>query len=176
MSAHLKNPAVGYRTRKGHSSFQFPRRTLLENIQTTRQFYSLPMKVKILQARIHLYLNWELPDWKTWFRKGRETKDEIANIHGIIDKTRAFQKNIYFDFIDYTKVFDCVNYNNWWKPLKEKGMADHLTCLLRNLHVGQEATVGTLYGTTDWFKIEKGVWQGCICSPCLFNLYKEDIK
>ena len=120
-------------------------------------------------------MNRELPDVQAGFRKGRGTRDQIANIRWIIEKARAFQKNIYFCFIDYAKAFDCVDYNKLWTILKEMGIPDHLTCLLRNLHAGQEATVRTGHGTTDWFQIGKGVRQGCILSPCLFNLYAEYI-
>ena len=109
------------------------------------------------------------------FRKGRETRDQIANIPWIIEKAREFQKNIYFCFIDNAKAFDCVDHNKLWKILKEMGIPDHLTCLLRNLYPGQEATVRTGHGTTDWFQIGKGVHQGCIFSPCIFNLYAEYI-
>ena len=109
------------------------------------------------------------------FRKGRGTRDQIANICWIIEKAREFQKNIYFCFIDYAKAFDCVDHNKLWKILKEMGIQDHLTCLLRNLYAGQEATVRTGHGTTDWFQIGKGVCQGCILSPCLFKLYAEYI-
>ena len=115
------------------------------------------------------------PDVQAGFRKGRETRDQIANIHWIIEKTREFQKNIYFYFIDYTKAFDCVDHNKLWKILKEMGIPDHLTCLLRNLYAGQEAIVRTEHGTTDWFQIGREVHQGCILSPCLFNLYAEYI-
>ena len=120
-------------------------------------------------------MNQELPDIQAGFRKGRGTRDQIANIHWIIEKTREFQTNIYFCFIDYAKAFDCVNYNKLWKILKEMGMSDHLTCLLRNLYVGQEATVRTRHRTMVWFKIGKGVCQSSILSPCLFNLYTEYI-
>ena len=109
------------------------------------------------------------------FRKGRGTRDQIANIRWIIEKVREFQKNIYFCFIDYAKAFDCMDYNKLWKILKEMGIPDHLTCLLRNLYAGQEATVRTGHGTTDWFRIGKGVHQACILSPCFFNLYAEYI-
>ena len=129
--------------------------------------------LKILQARLQQYTNCELPDVQAAFRKGRGTRDQIANIHRIIEKARAFQKNICFCFIDYAKAFDCVDYNKLWKILKEIGIPDHLTCLLKNLYAGQEATVRTGHGTTDWFQIGKGVCQGCILSPCLFNLYAE---
>ena len=111
----------------------------------------------------------------TGFRKGKGTRDQIANICWIIEKAREFQKNIYFCFIGYVKAFDCVDHNKLWKTLKEIGIPDHLTCLLRNLYVGQEATVRSRTGTTDCFQIGKGVRQGCILSPCLFNLCAEYI-
>ena len=120
-------------------------------------------------------MNQELPDVQTGFRKGRGTRDQVANICWIIEKAREFQKNIHLFFIHYAKVFDCVDHNKWWKALKEMWLSDHVTCLLRNLYVGQEVTVRTLYGTTDWLRIEKGVWQGCLLPPCLFNLYPEHI-
>ena len=129
--------------------------------------------LKILQARLQQYVNRELPDVQAGFRKGRGTRDQTANIHWIIEKAREFQKNICF--IDYAKASDCVDHNKWWKILKEMGRPDHLTCLLRNLYAVQEATVRTGHGTTDWFQIGKGVRQGCILSPCLFNLYVEYI-
>ena len=131
--------------------------------------------LKILQARLQQYVNHGLPDVQAGFRKGRGTRDQIANICWIIKKTKKFQKNIYFFFIDYAKAFDYVDHNKLWKILKEMGIPDHLTCHLRNLDAGEEATVRTGYGTTDWFQIEKGVCQGCILSPCLFNLYAEYI-
>ena len=114
-------------------------------------------------------MNRELPDVQAGFRKGRGTRDQIANIHWIMEKAREFQKNIYFCFIDNAKAFDCVDHNKLWKILKEMGIPDHLTCLLRNLYAGQEATVRTGHGTIDWFQIGKGVCQGCILSACLFN-------
>ena len=117
-------------------------------------------------------MNCELPGDHAGFRKGR---DQIANICWIIKKAREFQKNIYLCFIDYTKAFDCVHHNKLWKILKEMGIPDHLTCLLRNLYAGQEAIVRTGHGTTDSFQNGKGVHQGCILSPCLFNLYAENI-
>ena len=120
---------------------------------------------KILQARLQQYVNHELPDIQAGFRKGRGTKDQIANIRWIMEKARKFQKNICFCFIDYAKAFDCVDHNKLWKILKEMGIPDHLTGLLRNLYAGQEATVRTGHGTTDWFQIGKGVHQGCISSP-----------
>ena len=139
--------------------------------------------LKILQARLQQYVNRELPDVQADFRKGRGARNQIVKIHWIIKKTREFQKkkqkttkkNIYFYFIDCTKAFDGVNHNKLWKILKEMGIPDHLICLLRNLYAGQEASVRTGHGTTDWFQIGKGVRQGCILSPCLFNLYAEYI-
>ena len=120
-------------------------------------------------------MNLELPDVQTGFRKDRGTRDQITNICWIIKKAREFQKNIYFCFINYTKAFECVDHNKLWKILKETGIPDHLTCLLRNLCAGQEATVRTGHETTDWFQIGKGVCQGCILSPCLLNLSTEYI-
>ena len=122
-----------------------------------------------------LDLNRELSDLQAGFRKGIGTWDQIANICWITEKAREFQKNIHLFFIHYAKVFDCVDHNKWWKALKEMGIPDYLTCLLRNLYVGQETTVRTLCGTTDWFKIVKGVQQGCLLSPCLSKLYAEYI-
>ena len=117
--------------------------------------------LKILQARLQQYMNREVIGFQAAFRKGR-TRDQIANIHWIIKKAREFQENIYFCFIDYAKVFDCVNHNKLWKILKEMRIPGHLTCLLRNLYAGQEATVITGHGKTDWFQSGKGVHQGCI--------------
>ena len=131
--------------------------------------------LKILQARLQQCVSRELPDVQAGFRKGRRTSDQIANIHWIIEKARDIQKNIYFCFIVYAKTFNCVDLNKLWKILQEMGIPDHLTCLLRNLYAGQEATVRTGHGTTDWFQIEKGVFQGCILSLCLFNVYAEYI-
>ena len=116
----------------------------------------------VLQARLPQYVNCELPDIQAGFRKTRETRDQIANVCWIIEKAGEFQRNIYFCFIGYTKVFDCVDHNRLWKILKEMGKPDHLTCLLRNLYAGQEAAVKTGHGTTDWFQIGKGVHQVCI--------------
>ena len=132
--------------------------------------------LKILQTRLLQYVNHELPDVQAGFRKGRGTRDQIANIRWIIEKARDFQKNIYFCFIDYAKAFDCMDHNKLWKILKEMGIPDYLTCLLRNLYAGQEATVRTGHGTPDWFQIGKRIRQGCILSPCLFNLYADYIK
>ena len=120
------------------------------------------VKLKILQARFQQYVNCEVPDVQAGLRKGRGSRDQIANICWTIKKAREFQKTIYFYFIDYAKAFDCVDHNKLWKILKEMGITDHLTYLLRNLYAGQEATVRTGYGTTDWFQIGKGVHQGCI--------------
>ena len=131
--------------------------------------------LKILQARLQQYMNKELPDVLAGFRKGRGTRDQIANICWITEKAREFQKNIYFCFIDYAKAFNCAYHNKLWKILQEMGIPDHLTCLLRNLDTRQEATVRIGHGTTYCFQIRKGVHQGCILSPCLFNLYAEYI-
>ena len=131
--------------------------------------------LKILHTRLQQYVNRELPNVNVGFRKGRGTRDQIANICWITEKAREFQKKIYFCFIDYAKAFDHVDHNKLWKILKEMGIPDHLTCLLRNLCAGQEATVRTGHGTADWFQIGKGVCQGCIMSPCLFNLYAKYI-
>ena len=131
--------------------------------------------LKILQARLQQYVKCELPDVKAGFRKGRGTRDQIANIRWIINKANEFQKNIYFCFIDYAKAFDCVDHQKLWKILKEMGIPDHLTCLLRNLYAGQEATVRTGHGITDWFQKGKEVRQGYVLSPCLFNLNAEYI-
>ena len=131
--------------------------------------------LKTVQARLPQYMNRELSDVQAGFRKGRGPRDQIANIYWIFEKARKFQKNIYSCFIDYAKAFDCVDYNKLWKILQEMAIRDHLTCLLRNLYAGQEAIVRTGHGTTVWFQIGKGVRQGCILSPCLFNLYAENI-
>ena len=131
--------------------------------------------LKILQAGLQQYMNWELPDVQTGFKKGRGTRDQIANICWLIENAKEFQKNIYFCFIDYTKAFEYVDHNKLWKILKEMRMPDHLTCFLRNLYGGQEAIVRTGHGTMYWFKIGKEVCQGCILSSCLFNLHAECI-
>ena len=129
--------------------------------------------LKILQVRLQQYVNCELPDVQAGYGKGRGTRDQIANKQLDHQKTREFQKNIYFCFIDYTKAPNCVDHNKLWKILQEMGIPDHLTCLLRNLYAGHEATVRTGHGTTDWFQTRKGVCQGCLLSPCLINLYAE---
>ena len=131
--------------------------------------------LKIPQARLQQYVNHKLPDVQAGFRKGRGTRDQIANIYWIIEKAREFQKNIYFCFIDYAKAFGCVDHNKLWKTIKEVGIPDHLICLLRNLYAGQKATVRIGHGTTHWFQIGKGARQGCMLSPCLFNFYAEYI-
>ena len=131
--------------------------------------------LKILQVRLQQYMNRELPDVQAGLREGRGTRDQTANIRWIIEKAREFQKNVYFCFIDYSKMFDGVYHNKLWKILEEMRIPDHLTCLLRNLYASQEAIVRIGRGTTDWFQTGKGVCQGCISSPCLFNLYAEYI-
>ena len=166
----------GHRTGKGQFSFQFQRKAMpkCSNYHTIALIsHASKVMLKILQARLQQFVNHELPDVQASFRKGRGTRDQTANICWIIEKVREFQKNIYFCFIDYAKAFDCVDHNKLWKILKEMGTPDHLTCLLWNLYTGQVATVRTGRGTTDWFQIGKGVRQGCILSPCLFNLYAE---
>ena len=130
---------------------------------------------KIPPARLQQYEKCELPDVQVGFRKGRGTRDQISNICWIMEKAREFQKNLYFCFIDYAKAFNYVDDNKLWKILQEMGIPDHLTCLLRNLYAGQEATVRTGHGTTDWFQTGKGICPGCVLSPCLFNLYAEYI-
>ena len=131
--------------------------------------------LKILQASLQQYVNHELPDVQADFRKGRKTRNQISNICWIIKKAREFLENIYFCFTDYTKAFDCVDDNKLWEILKEMGIPDHLTCPLRNVYAGQKTTVRTGHRTMDWLQIGKGVHQGCILSPCFFNLYAEYI-
>ena len=156
----------GHRTGKGQFSFQSPPKGNAKecsNYHTTALIsHASKVMLNILQAKLQEYVNCELPDVEAGFRKGRGTKDQIANIHWIIEKAREFQKNIYFCFIDYAKTFDCVDHNKLWKILKEMGIPDHLICLLRNLYAGQEAAVRTGHETTDCFQIWKGVRQGCI--------------
>ena len=146
-----------------------------KNAQTTAKLNSSHMlvKFKTLQARLQQYVNRELPDVKDGFRKGRGTRDQIANIRWIMEKAREFQKNICFCLINCAKAFDCADHNKLWKILKEMGIPDHLNCFLRNLYAGQEATVRTGHGTTDWFQIGKGVRQDFILSHYLFNFYAE---
>ena len=153
--------------------FQSKRKTMPKNVQTTTQLCSFHMLARCCSKSFKVGLN--LSDVQAGFRKGRGTRDQTANIQWIIKKAREFHKNIYFCFIVYAKAFDSVVQNKLWKILKEMRISDHLIYLLRNLYTGQESTVKTRHGTTDWFKIWKGVCQGCILSPCLFNLYAEYI-
>ena len=173
MSANLESSAVATGLEK--FTFQSQRRA---NAKECTNYHTVALishgsKVmfKIHQERLQQYVNWELPDVQTGLRKGRGTRSQIANIHRILKKTRKFQKSIYLCFIDYAKAFNCVEQNKLWKTLKEMGIPDHLTCLLRNLSRSNR----TGYRTMDWFKIGKGVRQWCILSPCLFNLYAEYI-
>ena len=178
MPANLENSAVatGLEKVRFHSNpkerqcqrmFHYPTIALISHVSK--------VMLKILQARLQQSMNHELLDVQAGFTKGRGIRDQIANICWIVEKAREFHKNIQFCFIDYAKAFDCVDHNKLWKILKGMGISDHLTCLLRNLYSGQEATVRIRHGTMDWFKIEKGVRQGCILSPCLFNFYAEYI-
>ena len=176
MSANLENSAVATGLEKDsfHSNpkeRQCQRMLKLPTIALIS--HTSKVMLKILQDRLQQYMKRELPGVQAGFRKGRGTRDQIASICWIIEKAREFQKNIYFWIIDYAKAFDCLDHNKLQKILKEMAIPDHLTCLLRNLYAGREATVRTGYGTTDWFQIGKGVCQGCILSPCLFNLYAE---
>ena len=168
----------GHRTGKRPFSFPPQRKAIPKNTQNTTQFalmsHASKVMFKILQARLQQYVNCELPDVQAGFRKSRGARDQIPNICWIIENAREFQKNI-FCFIDYAKAFDCVDHNKLWKIGKKTGIPDHLTCFLRNLYAGQEATVRTGHGTTHWFQIGKEEHQGCLLSPCLFNLYAEYI-
>ena len=175
MSANLENSAVA--TGLERSVFiPIPKKGNAKECSNYRTIalisHASKVMLKILQARLQQYVNHELPDVQAGFRKGRGTRDQIANIHWIIKKAR---EKHYFCFIDYAKAFDCVDHKKLWEILKEMGIPDHLTCLFRNLYAGQEATVRTGHGTTDWFQIGKGVHQGCILPPCLFNLHAEHI-
>ena len=167
------------RTGKVQFSFQSQRKANAKECSNYHTIalisHTTKLMLKILQARLQQYVNHKLPDVQPGFRNGRRTRDQIANICWIIKKAREFQKNIYFCFIGYAKAFDYVDHNKLWKILKERGMTNHLTFLLRNLYAGQEATVRTGNGTTDCFQIGEGVCQGYILPPCLFNLYAEDI-
>ena len=138
-------------------------------------FTCYQIMLKILQAKLQHYVNWELLDVQARYRKGRGTRDQVANIWWIKEKAWEFQKNIDYCFICHAKAFDFMDHNKLWKILKQMGILDHFNCLLRNLYTGQEATVRTRHRTTDWFQIGKEVHQGCILSPCLFNLYAEYI-
>ena len=178
MPANLKNSAVATGLEKVtfHSNCKERQCQRMLNYRTIALIsHASKVMLKILQARLQQYVNRERPDVQAGFRKGRRTRDQIANICWIMEKAREFQKDISFCFIDYAKAFDCVDHNKLWKILKEMGIPDCQTCLLRNLYAGQEATVRTGHGTTNWFQIGKGVHQGCILLPCLFNLYAEYI-
>ena len=165
-----------HRSGKSQLSFQSQRRAIAKNVQTTIQLHSFHMLAKSCSKSFKLGLNsiWT-ENFQMYKLNLEKAEEQIANIHWIIEKAREFQKNIYFCFIDHVKAFDCVDHNKLWKILKEMWISDHLTCLLRNLYAGQEATFRTSYVTANWFKIGKVVWQGCILSPCLFNLYTEYI-
>ena len=152
------------------------------NVKECSNYYTIALishasklMLKILQARLQQYVNFQMPDIQARFRKGRGNRDQNANKCWIIEKVRECQKNICFCFIGYTKAFDCVDYNKMWEFLQEMGIPVHLTCHLRNLYAGQESTVRIEHGTMDCFKIGKGVHQGCILSLCLFNLHAEYI-
>ena len=167
----------GHRTWKVQFSFRSQRRAMPKNVQTTMKLWSFYILAKFCSKFFKLIFSsiWteNFQMYNLGFRKGRGTRDQIASICWIIEKAREFQKNIYFCYIDYAKAFDCVDYNKLQKILQEMGIPDQLTCLLRNLYAGQEATVRTGHGVTHWFQIGKGVRQGCILSPCLFNFYVE---
>ena len=172
MPAKLENSAVATGLEKVHFHSNPKGRQSKEcsNYHTIALIsHASKVMLKILQARLQLYVNCELPNIQAGFRKSRGTRDQMANICWTIEKAREFQKNIYLCLIDYAIAFDCVDHNKLWKILQEVGIPDHLTCLLRNLYAGQEATVKTRHGTTDWFQIGKGVHQGCILSPCLLT-------
>ena len=169
----------GHRTGKGQFSFQLPQRTVLKNVKNTGQLYSSHTLAKWCSkfSKSGFNSTWieNFHMFKLVLEQGRGTRDQIASICWITEKAREFQKNIYLCFIDYAKAFGCVDHNKLWKILKVMRIPDHLTCLLRNLYAGQEATVSTGHGTTDWFQIGKRVHQGRILSPCLFNFYAEYI-
>ena len=172
MPPNLQN-SDHYKTGKGQFSFQSQRKampTKCSNYHTIALIsHASKVTLKILQARLQQYVNWEIPYVQAGFRKGRRTRDQIANICWIIEKARKFQKNIYFCFIDYIKAFDCVDHNKRWNILKEMEIPGLLTCLPRNLCACQEAAIRTGHGTRNWLKIGKGIHQGCILSPCVFN-------
>ena len=178
MPAHLENSAVA----TGWEKFSFPSNPqkrqwnkCLHYCKIALISHTSKVMLKIPQGSLHKYVNQELPDVQAGFRKARGTRDQIANICWIIEKAREFHKNIYFCFVDYSKPFDCVGHNKVWNILKELGIPKYLTCLLRNLYVGQEVTVRTEHGTMNWFQIGKEVCQDYTFSPCLFNLYAENI-
>ena len=165
MPANLENSAVatGLKKVSFHSNPKERQcQRMLQLLFNCTYFISSKILLKILQAMLQQYVNWELPDVQNGFRKGRRTRDQIVNILWIIEKVRGFQKKIYFCFIDYAKIFDYTAHNKLWNILHEMGIPDHIICLLRNLYEGQETIVRTGQGTTDWFKIGKGVHQGCI--------------
>ena len=177
MQANLELSS-GHRTGTGQFSSQSQRTEMQRMFKyhtIALNFHASKVMLKILQAMLQPYVNHELPDVQAGFRKGRWTRDQIFSIYWIIAKTREFQKNIYLCFILYANLFDCVDYNKLWKILKDMGIPDLHTCLLRNLYAGQEATIRTRYGTIDCFQFGKGVDQWCILSPCVFNLYSEYI-
>ena len=178
MPANLENSAVatGLEKVSFHSNPKKGNAKECSDYQTIALIsHASKVMLQILQARLQQYVNRELPNVQAGFRKGRGTRDQIANICWIMEKVREFQKNINFCFIDYAKAFDCVDHNKLWKILQDMGIPDHLTCLPRNLYAGQKAIVRTGHGTTDWLQIGKGVCQGCMLSPCLFNFYAEYI-
>ena len=166
----------GHRTGKGHLLFQSQRRAMPKNVQTIAQLHSSSkVMLKILQTRVQKYVNQKLADVQAGFRKGRGTRDQIANICWIIEKARDFQENIYFCFIDYAKAFYCADHNKLWKTLKRYGNNRPPDLPPEKSVCRSEATVRTEHDTTDWVQIRKGVRQGCILSPCLFKLYAEYI-
>ena len=156
----LPGKSYGQRSLVGYNPQGRKESDTTEQLHSLTQSHTSKVMLRIIQARLHQSVNHEIPDVQAGFRKGRGTRDQIANIPWIIEKAREFQKNIYFCLIGYINAFDCVDYNKLWKILKVMGIPCHLTCLLRNLYAGQEATVRTGHGTTDWFQIGKGVCQG----------------
>ena len=177
MLANLENSAVATGLEKAnfHSNTKGNTKECSSYCTIAPISHSSRVMLKILQVRLQQYVNHEFPEVQAGFRKGRGTRDQITNIRWITEKPREFQKNIYFCLIDYTKAFDCVDHDKLWKILQEMEIPYHIICLLKNLYAGQEATVRTRHGTTDWFQIGKGAHQGCILSPCLFNLYAEKV-
>ena len=178
MSANLENSAVATGLEKV-SFYSNPKerqcQRMFKLLHNCTHLTCCKVMLKILQARLQQYVNCEHSYIQVGFRKGIGTGDQIASIHWIIIKARELQKNIYFSSFDYAKCFDCVDHNKLWKILNKMGIPDHLTCLLKNPYTSQEATVRTGHGTTDWLQLGKGVCQGCILSPCLFNLYADYI-